>query len=118
MIHALKLLLVGLVCGTMWSPPTHSYGTGWADAPCRYSGRVLAEDFYTRTYIRDCTWVWDARGGRMQIAGGAGEDGLATNAWIHYKPAGTCTDAEWWAQIKANGRPSHALCQHRGGHAT
>lgn len=93
MIVAAKLLLVGFAAGSVMSPPSAPYGIGWADATCPLAGRTLSEDVYTRTYVRSCTWTWDAgKETRMQLAQGL-DDGPATNVYIHFNARSASTAA-------------------------
>lgn len=116
MIVAAKLLLVGFAAGSVMSPPSAPYGIGWADATCPLAGRTLSEDVYTRTYVRSCTWTWDAgKETRMQLAQGL-DDGPATNVYIHFKAAGRCSNEEWYRRVVL-GHERRAICQHRGGQA-
>lgn len=100
-----------------FQPPAAEYGLGYADAPCAQSGRTVAEDFYTRTYVRDCTWFWDASTGKgMRVAEGL-DGGPAVNEYVHFKANATCSDEEWLRRVVI-GREPRAICQHRGGEAT
>lgn len=109
-------LYLGLGLGLGWLSPAAPDGIGWVDATCPQAGRTLSETFYTRTYVKSCTWTWNAgKETPMQLAEGP-DGGPATNVFIHFKANARCSDADWYRRV-ALGREDRAVCQHRGGKA-
>lgn len=112
-----KLLLAGFAAGVVMSPPSAPYGIATADATCPLAGHVIREDVYTRTYVKSCTWAWDAgKETPMRLAEGAG-GGPATNVFMHFKSSARCSNEEWYRRVVI-GQEDRWVCQHRGGHAT